>query len=290
MNDQGNNQQENLFEALEKINRRPDPFEVYTAAELWNDEHTSEQMLSYHLNPDIDVSSRNIVFIDRSAKWIANHFDLGAGKNVGDFGCGPGLYATRLARNGAEVTGIDFSARSIEYANEVAKKEGLSVNYVNMNYLDFETGDTYDLIIMIMCDFCALSPAQRKQLLDKYHSLLKPGGKVLLDVYSLISFASREEEALYELNQLNQFWSPEKYYGFQNTFKYEKENVVLDKYTIIEAGRSRTVYNWLQHFSPESLAEEFGACGLSIAETFANVAGDPFDPEGQEFAVVAVKK
>ena len=55
-----------MFEELEKINTRPEPFEFYTANELWTDEHTSEQMLSFHLNEDIDVSSRNAAFIDRS--------------------------------------------------------------------------------------------------------------------------------------------------------------------------------------------------------------------------------
>ncbi len=44
---------------------------------------------------------------------------------IADFGCGPGLYATRLAQRQATVTGIDFSKRSIQYAQEVATREGL---------------------------------------------------------------------------------------------------------------------------------------------------------------------
>ena len=56
----------------------------------------------------------------------------------------------------------------------------------------------------------------------------------MLDVYSLNSFNQKEESATYELNQLNGFWSPVDYYCFVNTFKYEKEKVTLDKYTIIE--------------------------------------------------------
>jgi hypothetical protein len=38
-----------MFEALEKINERPEPFQFYTASDLWTDEHTSRQMLSFHL-------------------------------------------------------------------------------------------------------------------------------------------------------------------------------------------------------------------------------------------------
>ncbi|MHC4582768.1 MAG: hypothetical protein ACYS14_15040 [Planctomycetota bacterium] len=78
-----------MFEELEKISTRPKPFEFYTASDLWTDEHTSKQMLSYHLNEQVDLSSRNAAFIDRSVEWIASHFNVTAGVKIADFGCGP---------------------------------------------------------------------------------------------------------------------------------------------------------------------------------------------------------
>ena len=278
-----------MFEELENINTRPRPFEFYTASDLWTDEHTSKQMLSFHLNEEIDVSSRNAAFIDRSVEWIASHFNVGAGTKIVDFGCGPGLYATRLAQKQAAVTGIDFSKRSIQYAQEVAIREGLSIHYVNQTYLEYETAERFHLILMIMCDFCVLSPSQRKNMLSKFRTILEPGSSVLLDAYSLNAFEQREETAIYEANLLNGFWSPNKYYGFLNTFKYEGEKVVLDKYTLIEADRSRTVYNWLQYFSPEALERECVECGLTIEKLYSDVAGSPFDAESKEFAIAAKK-
>jgi len=278
-----------MFNELEQINKRPEPFEFYTASELWTDEHTSEQMLAYHLNKEIDVSSRNAIFIDKSVDWIAEHFKITAGTKIADFGCGPGLYTTRLARKRADVTGIDFSSRSIQYAVDTAAREGLNIEYVNQNYLEFETDMRFDLIIMIMCDFCALSPNQRKTILSKFHTLLNPGGAVLLDVYSMKAFEERSETSLYEINWLNNFWSPNKYYCFLNTFKYAREKVMLDKYTIIEADRTRNVYNWLQHYSPEEIEREFLECELKVEEFYADVAGSPFAPDSMEFAVVARK-
>ena len=244
-------------------------------------------MLVFHLNEDIDVSSRNAEFINRSVEWIASHFNVGAGTKIADFGCGPGLYATRLAQRQAEVTGIDFSKSSIQYAQEFAAREMLSIHYVNQNYLEFETENRFHLILMIMCDFCALSPTQRKKMLNKFHTILEPGGSVLLDVYSLVAFGQREEAATYEANLLNGLWSPNKYYGFLNTFKYEEEKVVLDKYTLIEASRTRTIYNWLQYFNPEALEREFVECGFRVEMLYSDVAGSSFDPETTEIAVVA---
>ena len=167
-----------LFHELEKINARPEPFAFYTTRDLWTDEHTSRQMLTFHLDDSIDVSSRNSQFIDKSVNWIASRFGLSAGSTVADFGCGPGLYATRLAERDAKVTAIDFSERSIRYAKAVAMERVLSIDYVHCNYLDFETEERFDLILMIMCDFCALSPTQRKSMLDKFATLLKPDGQI----------------------------------------------------------------------------------------------------------------
>ncbi len=278
-----------MFEELEKINERPEPFQFYTANDLWTDEHTSKQMLSFHLNEAIDVSSRNAEFINRSVEWIAFEFNIGKETKIADFGCGPGLYATRLAKRGANVTGIDFSKRSIEYAKEVAAREQLNISYVNQNYLEFETEDQFDLVLMIMCDFCALSSTQRKGILSKFHKILKPSGSVLLDVYSLSAFEQREEAATYEVNQLNGFWSSNKYYGFLNTFKYDEEKVVLDKYTIIESERTRQVYNWLQYFVPEDLESEFVEAGFFVKGIYSDVTGNPYNRKSSEFAVIANK-
>ena len=126
-------------------------------------------------------------------------------------------------------------------------------------------------------------------MLGKFRGMLKPGGAVFLDVYSTTAFDQREETAKYEVNLLDGFWSPDKYYGFLNTFTYEEASVVLDKYTLVEWSGTRTVYNWLQHFSADGLEREFVDAGLAIEAFYGDVVGSPFDADGTEFAVVARK-
>lgn len=275
-----------MFEELEEINGRPRPFEFYDANYLWTNEHTSRQMLSHHLDENVDIASRNATFINRSVEWICSHFNVGNGVDIADFGCGPGLYATRLAKRHANVTGIDFSKRSIEHARHIARSEQLNIQYINQNYLKFETEARFDILLMIMCDYCALSPIQRQNLLTKFHRILKPGGTILLDVYSMSAFDQREEKAVYEKNLLNGFWSPEQYYGFLNVFKYAKEKVILDKYTIVAPNEIRSICNWLQYFSPADLENEMTGGGFAVKEIYSDVAGTPFDSKSEEFAVV----
>lgn len=278
-----------MFNKLKEINTRPAPFQFYTAEELWTDEHTSMKMLAYHLNESVDLSSRNKDFITRSVKWIVSHFGINVTTSIADFGCGPGLYTTLFAENDADVTGVDFSKRSIQYAKKIADQKELNIDYFQQNYLEFETQKRFDLITMIFCDFCALSPAQRKILLAKFHKFLKPGGAVLLDVFSLNVFNNRDEVVTYEYNQLDHFWSPENYYGFLSTFKYGKEKVTLDKYTIVEETRTRVIYNWLQYFSPDSLRQELEENGFEVVEFYSDVAGSVFSSNSPDMAVVARK-
>lgn len=276
-----------MFEFLYEVNRRPEPFVEYTAPELWTDPHTSERMLACHLDETVDAASRNPWFLDRSVHWIMSHFRLTPGAKVADFGCGPGLYAERLAREGVAVTGIDFSANSLRYAGETASREGLDIEYIHADYLDFETSQRFDLIIMIMCDLCALNPGQRATLLGKFRSMLAAGGKILFDIYSPRMFDERKETTVYAPNLMDGFWSSKEYFGFLNTFKYEEKRLILDKYTIVERDRTRRIYNWLRCFAPEEIENELADCGLHILEYWGDVSGNAYDPDATEFAVVA---
>jgi cyclopropane fatty-acyl-phospholipid synthase-like methyltransferase len=278
-----------LFSDLEWINARPKPFEVYTASELWTDEHTSAQMLKCHLAEDTDLASRRMAFIERSVDWLVSHLGIAAGTRLIDFGCGPGLYTSRLAKRGAEVTGIDFSQRSLEYARNQAGTLGLDIHYVHQNYLDFTTDKRFDVALMIYCDFCALSPSQRKTLLGIFRSILQPGGRIVMDVHSVAYFDRLVESASYARSLQAGFWSSEPYYGFLNTFKYEAEKVTLDQYTLVSPTWTKRVYNWLQCFSVENLTAEFREAGLEVVEVYADVAGKPYEAEADEFAVVATR-
>lgn len=279
-----------MYKKLKEISQKPALFSEYTADHLWTDEYRAQQMLSYHLNSDIDAASRNKNFIDRSVSWIKAYFGLTAASKVVDFGCGPGLYTSRLTKQGIQVTGIDFSGNSIRYAKEYAARNDLDIKYIQQNYLDFKPEDQFDLAMMIMCDFGVLSPEQRAKMLNVIYTSLQSGGKLLLDVLSLQSYEEKSESAIYEYNQLHQFWSEQNYFGFVNTFKYEEAKVTLDKYTIVqEDGTTFSVYNWFQHFSPSQLKKELEAAGFVVKKYLKNVAGDTYSEQEQEFAVIAVK-
>lgn len=278
-----------MYEWLHKISSRPAPFASYTAGILWTDDHISKQMLKYHLDQSTDAASRRLPFIERSVDWMKSRFEISDGTRIADFGCGPGLYATRLAAAGAEVTGIDFSKRSLRYAEKLAKSQGLSIKLENADYLHYASDSVFDLILLIWCDFCALSPDQRSALLKVFRRHLDRNGTVLLDVFTDFAYEKREETAAYGYRLMDGFWAAGDYYGFLHTFKYPRERVVLDKYTLVTPLRIFEVQNWLQYYSRELLRRELAENGFEIEAWYADVAGEDFREDAPEMAVEARK-
>lgn len=59
------------------------------------------------------------------------------GKNVLDVGCGGGILAEALAKQGANVTGIDMSEAPLNIAKSHSQESGLTINYQKMTVEDF---------------------------------------------------------------------------------------------------------------------------------------------------------
>jgi SAM-dependent methyltransferase len=266
---------------------RPEPFSAFTTPEFWDDPHISAQMLGHHLDPVSPAASRPHEFIDRSAHWLRAVLGLGPGSRVIDLGCGPGLYASRLARHGVQVLGVDVSARSLAHAHATAVRGGLAIRLVHGSYLDVDLGADHDAAILIYEDYCTLSPTQRALLLTRIHAALRPGGQFLFDVTSAARFAEFSDSVRAEDDLMDGFWAPRPYHATHETWTYPAERLVLDRFTIDTAESTRVFWNWTHCLSLEAVADELEAAGLTVADTYGDVAGAPYDPAGHTFAVRA---
>jgi len=219
--------------------------EIYTpgTASMWEDEYISTQLLAVHLNQDIDLASRKESTIASTIDWMLDKVP-GDKLNILDLGCGPGLYTEKLAQKGHDVTGMDFSANSIRYAQESARSKNLNISYAQQNYLDLHVESQYDLIIMIFTDFGVLSPDQREILLANIYGALKPGGKFLFDVLNDNFTQSGSKE--WELSTKG-FWRNGPYLALSESFYYAEQKVVLSQHTIIEDGGEMEVYRFWNH-------------------------------------------
>ncbi len=69
------------------------------------------------------------------------------GLNILDIGCGGGLISEPMARLGAKVTGIDASEKNIKVAEIHAKKNNLSINYLQTSPENLNDKQKFDIIL-----------------------------------------------------------------------------------------------------------------------------------------------
>ena len=259
-----------------------------SSKKFWDDEHISKFMLEAHINPDIESASRNHNFIEKSAEWITSLVPGIKGRKILDLGCGPGIYAEKFCKKGFEVTGIDFSKRSIKYAVNSAAEKNLKIEYKYMNYLEIDYENEFDMAILIYCDFGVLSPEERKILLNKVYKSLKGGGILILDVFTKAFFRDFEKktEITYEDSG---FWSEIPYSCIQRNKIYRDTLTSLEQYIIITENDCECYNIWNHIFDKESISMELRTGGFSEFRFFNNVAGEKESQNNSTLCIYAEK-
>lgn len=169
---------------LDLIRRDPKP-QPWAEGETipWNDPDFSVRMLREHLSQAHDAASRRFKIIDQQVDWIDRTLLGGTPAAVLDLGCGPGFYASLLARRGHRCTGIDFSPASIDYARTYAENEQLNCTYLLEDIRKADYGAGYRLAMLVYGEFNIFRPADAEAILRKAHAALEDGGTLLLEPF-----------------------------------------------------------------------------------------------------------
>ena len=162
-----------------------------------------------------------------------------SGLKLLDIGSGGGLVAEPLTRLGAEVVGIDATARNVEVARLHAAESGLAIDYRHAAAEDLaETGESFDAVL-------ALEIVEHVASLDTFVAasakLVRPGGLMVVATLNrtLKAFALAIVGAEYVLG-----WLP------------------------------RGTHDWQKFVRPSEMEAAMRASGLALTET----AGVTFNP------------
>lgn len=275
-----------MYRELAEFVRRPEPFSRYTTDRLWTDPHVARSMLAFHLDESNDMASRSGATIDGFVGWLDARLGL-SGKRVLDLGCGPGLYTSRMARRGAQVTGLDFSAVSLSHARTAAAAAGEAIDYVQADYHRDPLPGPADIVTLIYGDYNPMSPDRRRQFLGKVRDTLAPGGVFVFDVFSRGQFAQFSAGLEFGHRFMNGFWADGDYFGFKVSHRFEEQAISLDRYRICRPDEEYEIFNWIQYFDPADLAAELAECGFAFDAPLDIVTGAPWQPGPTPFAAIA---
>lgn len=113
--------------------------------------------------------------------WMLRYMGAVRGLRILDLGCGEGGYARRLAAAGALVTAVDCSEAAIGYAQEQARREGLTIAHYQRNSNDlFGVPDgSFDAVL---CSMMLMDCEDLDGTLREVVRVLTPGGRLFVSM------------------------------------------------------------------------------------------------------------
>lgn len=256
----------------------------------WNQPEFSRRMLREHLSQEHDAASRRAEIIDQQVRFIHETVLENRPSRILDLGCGPGLYAQRLAALGHRVRGIDFSPASIAYARETASAQGLNCVYTlgDVRAAEFEEG-VYDLVMFLYGEFNVFRPADARAILSKAHAALKPGGKILLEPSNEESIEALGAEPASWYSKPNGLFSDRPHLVLKENFWDAQSRAATTRYYIVDAataGVERFAASY-QAYSTEDLWALLESTGLRRDCIFPSLTGG--GQTGEFYVVTAIR-
>lgn len=100
-------------------------------------------------------------------------------KHILDVGCGGGILSESLAKEGANVIGIDMAQASLDIARNHAHQNGLSIQYIKSSIEEYANThkETFDFIT---CMELLEHVPDPQSVISSCANLLKPNGKLFL--------------------------------------------------------------------------------------------------------------
>jgi SAM-dependent methyltransferase len=125
-----------------------------------------------------------------------------------DLGCGAGIFSVLMARQGYDVTGLDFIPKALEMAESHAQKQSVKIKWVQADLLQYETTEQYDIILDSGCLHTISNKEKYKEQILKW---LAPGGDFILGHFGRRDFFDwRPVGPIRRRKQdLERFFSPE---------------------------------------------------------------------------------
>jgi SAM-dependent methyltransferase len=280
------------MDILSIINRDPNP-EPWSEGDNipWHEEGFSSRMLNEHLSQEHDAASRRLDIIEQHVTWIHQQLLFGKPSRILDLGCGPGLYANRLAKLGHFCLGIDYSPASIDYARAQASVDNLDCSFIrdDIRYVDYGLG--YDLVMLIFGEFNVFGSVDASIIIKKAYQALVDGGVLLLEPHTF--------EAVRQLGLASATWytaesglfSENPHICLKESIWRVEEATATRRYYVLDAatGKMNRYAQSMKAYKDDQYRRVLHQHGYGEVEFYPSLRGVVDEASENLFAIVARK-
>lgn len=277
---------DSLSSALWHIYNRPDPPPLWqNGGNLpWNDPDFSARMLREHLDESHGAATRQAAERAVQLDWLWERLALSLGGRVIDLTCGPGLYATALARRGARVTGVDFSPASIAYARQLALDEGVGdlCTFVEADVRAWEPEPgAFDAAIFLYGQLAVFPRNEAVTLLRKAAAALRPGGRLCVEL--LNPARVDKQDSSWWFTDDTGLWGGRPFLHLGERRWNAAEQASIERYFILhlESGAMDEITLCDQTYEVDEMAAMMRAAGFAKVTSYSGWDGLPLYDAGE---------
>lgn len=123
---------------------------------------------------------------DTEVAFLARHLPAQRFPRILDLGCGAGRHAAPMSRAGHSIVGVDRNAHALAQARARVPE----ASFLELDFRDLSTLEkTFDAAINLWHSFGYFDEDTNRTLLASVRDLLRPGGRVVIDLYNRLHFA-----------------------------------------------------------------------------------------------------
>jgi len=226
-------------------------------------------------------SHRNQEEAERLVDLIAKILNLPANSSVLDMACGAGRHAVTFAKMGYKVTAVDLSHLLISEAKKNADQEGVELDFVLCDILEFETNKKFDLTVNLFTSIGYFdNDEENYAVIKKAYDLLKSGGYFVLDYFN-------KEFLLKNLIPMTVF-SENGLKIIQN--RSIEGTRIVKKITIANNDSSEEFNESVRLYSFEEIINYIKKAGFTIVKQYGDYFGNNFESESSPRLIIFAMK
>ena len=109
---------------------------------------------------------------------LISKISIGSNDVVVDFGCGPGFFSIPLAKVARRTIGVDISPRMLERAARHAKKEGVTIEFLQSDGTEIRLEN--GVVDLVLLNHVFHEIEDKLTVLGEFHRILKSLGRVAI--------------------------------------------------------------------------------------------------------------